>query len=108
MVLLDFWGTWCGPCVKHLPQVQDFAGKYADRGLVVIGLHSSQGGESCEDFVEKNGISFPIAIDSGRTAESFAITSWPTYFLIDKTGKVAIGYTSNLPGRDVVENLLRN
>jgi len=107
VVLLDFWGTWCGPCVKKLPHVQKFHDKYRDRGLVVIGVHSTQDGETCKDFIEQNGITFPIAVDSGKTAESFAITEWPSIFLIDKSGKVSSGYDSDLPTDEMVEQLLK-
>lgn len=106
VVLLDFWGTWCGPCVKKLPDVEKFAKKYAGRDLVVIGIHSEQGSETCEEFVAKNGISFPIAIDTGKTAERFAIDSWPSMFLIDKAGKVVSGYSTDLPADDVIADLL--
>ena len=68
VVLLDFWGTWCGPCVEKLPKVQQFAEKYAGRDVVVIGIHSEQSGETCREFVEKNKYSFPMAIDSGKTS----------------------------------------
>jgi thiol-disulfide isomerase/thioredoxin len=108
VVLVDFWGTWCGPCVKKLPAVQQFAEKYAGRDLIVIGLHSQQDGDTCQAFVEKNKISFPIAIDSGKTAEAFAIGEWPSLFLIDKAGKVVLGYVNDLPSDEIVENLLKN
>jgi len=106
VVLLDFWGVWCGPCVKKLPQVQELSRKYAERGLVVIGIHSEQDGEKCGEFVEKEGITFPIAIDSGKTAEQFAVTSWPSVFLIDKEGKVVKGYEGELPSTELIEELL--
>jgi thiol-disulfide isomerase/thioredoxin len=106
VVLIDFWGAWCQPCVKKLPDLQQLANKYGSRGLVVIGIHSTEGRDLCKEFVIKHHISFPIAIDTGATATEFAITNWPTLFLIDKTGKVVTGYTSDLPTDDVVDALL--
>ncbi len=106
VVLLDFWGTWCTPCIKKLPKVQRLHDRFAEQGLVVIGIHSSQGSEECPEFVEQHGVTFPIAIDSGQTAESYAITSWPTVFVIDKTGKVVVGYTNSVPPDEIVEQLL--
>ncbi len=107
VVLLDFWGTWCGPCVKKLPDVQALAERYADRGLVVIGMHSDQDGETCAKFVKEKKLTYPIAIDSGKTAEAFAISAWPTVFLIDKAGKVVSGYTSELPADAIIDQLLK-
>jgi len=108
VVLLDFWGTWCGPCVKKLPDVQRLADKFRDRGLVVIGIHSAEGSDTCQEFVEKNKISYPIAIDSGKTEEAYAIAAWPTVFVIDKTGKIVSGYTSDLPTDETIDALLEN
>jgi thiol-disulfide isomerase/thioredoxin len=107
VVLLDFWGTWCGPCVKKLPEVQKFADKYASRGVVVIGVHSAKGGDACGDFVKKRGISLPIAIDTGETATSFGVFEWPSLFVIDKSGKVVSGYSDDLPSEVQIEKLLK-
>jgi len=107
VVMLDFWGTWCGPCVKKLPDVEAIHKKYADRGLVVIGVHSEQGAESVATFLEKEPLSFPIAVDVGKTAKSYGVNSWPTYFLIDKAGKTKWGFSSSLPSEAQLEELLR-
>jgi len=107
VVLIDFWGTWCGPCVKKLPDVQKFADRYASRGVVVIGVHSSEAGETCKGFVKKHAISLPIAIDTGKTATTYGITEWPSLFLINKSGKVVSGWTSDLPNDATVDQLLR-
>jgi thiol-disulfide isomerase/thioredoxin len=106
VVLVDFWGVWCEPCVKKLPVVQRLALKYASQGLVVIGIHSHEGSDRCKAFISDHHISFPIAIDAGTTAEAFAITDWPTLFLIDKTGKVVIGYSKEVPDEGVITTLL--
>lgn len=106
VVLLDFWATWCGPCVKKLPDVQTLAKKYADQGLVVIGIHSKRAGDTCADFVEKKKVTFPIAVDTGTTYERYAVEFIPSYFLIDKTGKVVDGYSSTLPDETIIRNLL--
>jgi thiol-disulfide isomerase/thioredoxin len=107
VVLLDFWGTWCGPCVANLPKVQALHEKYKDRGLIVIGVHSEQGGEDVPAFLKKQPLSFPIAIDTGETVKSYGIESWPTYFLIDKSGKCPSGFSSSPPSGKQIEELLR-
>ena len=106
VVLVDFWGTWCGPCVAKLPVAQELHEKYVDRGLAVVGIHSSQGADTCAAFLKEQGYTFPVAIDSGKTAEAFTISGWPTYFLIDRTGKVVQGFTHEPPGEEAVEALL--
>lgn len=106
VVLVDFWGTWCGPCVAKLPETQAFHEKYADRGLVTLGVHSQQEGDTCAAFVKEHDFTFPIAIDSGKTAEAFAIDGWPTYFLIDRSGKVVQAFAHEPPTTEAIEQLL--
>jgi thiol-disulfide isomerase/thioredoxin len=106
VVLLDFWATSCGPCVKKLPDVQKLADKYADQGLVVIGIHSAMNAGTCVEFVEKTNLTFPIAVDTGMTEERYAVEGIPSYFLIDKTGKIVDGYSARVPDEELIRNLL--
>ena len=106
VVLLDFWGTWCMPCVEKMPQVQALHEKYQDKGLVVIGVHTAQAAETCEEFAEKNNITFPLVLDTGKTAEHYAVSGWPSYILIDKTGRVTAAASTRLPEEQEIERLL--
>lgn len=77
-MLIDFWGTWCSPCVAKLPRTEELHQKFKDRGLVVIGVHSSNGGEKLAEFLREKKVTFPVAHDSGETAERYAVEAWPT------------------------------
>jgi thiol-disulfide isomerase/thioredoxin len=107
VVLADFWATWCAPCIEELPSVQRLHDKYAEKGLVVIGIHSAKDTSRCKKFVTDHKISFPIVLDSGKTAEGYGVTSFPTYFLIDRKGKVVSGYSAQPPTDSVIESLLK-
>lgn len=107
VVLLDFWGQWCTPCVKSLPNAEELHAKYRDKGLVVIGVHSADQSDRLDDFLKEQNISFPVMIDEGTTATRYVIDSWPTYFLIDKRGKVSCGFAKNPPSATEIERLLR-
>lgn len=106
VVLLDFWGQWCGPCVRKLPRVQELHDKYKDRGLVVVGVHTPDGSEKLADFLDRQKVTFPVALDTGRTAERFGVEAWPTYYLIDKVGLLAWGFNNTPPSDAQVEALL--
>jgi RNA polymerase sigma factor (sigma-70 family) len=106
VVLLDFWGTWCGPCVQKLPEVQALFDKYRDRGLVVVGVHSNQGAEKLEEFLQRHKFTFPVVADTGKTHESYAIEAVPCYVLVDKAGKVVRGLSHTVPKADEIERLL--
>ena len=106
VVLLDFWATWCSPCVKKLPEVQALHEEFQGKGLVVIGIHSQQGGEKLAEFVREHKLSFPILLDSGKTVERFLIESFPSYMLLDKRGRVIRGASHELPKKGEIEQLL--
>jgi thiol-disulfide isomerase/thioredoxin len=106
VVLVDFWATWCGPCVAKLPVSQRLHDQYRERGLAVIGIHSEQDADTCASFLKENGYTFPVALDSGKTAEKFAISGWPSYFLIDRAGKVVQSFMHEPPSDQVIEELL--
>jgi thiol-disulfide isomerase/thioredoxin len=106
VVLLDFWGKWCGPCVKGLPRAEELYAKYKPRGLVVIGIHSENDSQGVEEFIREKKLTFPVTVDNGQTAKRYFVTEWPTYFLINKTGRVSWGFSPDLPTERQIEEEL--
>jgi thiol-disulfide isomerase/thioredoxin len=110
-VLLDFWGTWCGPCVGGMPELMDLYEQYHDKGWVIIGIHDDSMNsikelgkkieELSKEYWNSRKIPFAIALDGGgyckiegsefpargATTAAYGIHSWPTMVLIKK-GKV--------------------
>jgi thiol-disulfide isomerase/thioredoxin len=106
VVLLYFWGNWCGPCRKSLPHIQELHDKYKDKGLEVIGIHSLKDSEKAADFISQNKYSFRTGLDTDRTAKSYSVTGWPTYYLIDKQSRLAWGPEHSAPPEKLIESLL--
>jgi thiol-disulfide isomerase/thioredoxin len=105
VVLLDFWATWCSPCMKSLPEVQALHEKFKGQGLVVIGV-AEQKTEKLEEVLKTHRVTFPVVLDTGTTAERFALEGWPSYVLVDRAGKVVRGISHDLPKEEEIKRLL--
>ena len=94
VVLLDFWATWCSPCVAELPNLESTWKKYKDKGVVVIGVCSAEDDPRVHSyigsFIKEKKITFPIIIDDQKkTFKYFNINEIPDKVLIDKGGQIS-------------------
>ena len=107
VVVVDFWATWCGPCIASIPKANELARKYADQGLVVIGVCRPDGGEKMLELVRSKGIEYPVCIDSkGEVNAAYAVDSFPDYYLIDRTGRVRGADVASASLEDAIKLLL--
>lgn len=87
VVYIDFWASWCGPCRKSLPDLNDIRAKYADKDFEVIAINLDKEKADAMKFLDKYPVDYPIAIDSsGKIAEQYELKGMPNGFLIDKKG----------------------
>lgn len=106
VVLLDFWGVWCPPCVKAVPLMKALHEKYKEKDLAILAIHTKNSADKLPALVEKEGVKYPICVDeNGATVKKYKVTGFPTYVLVDKKGVVrGIGYT--VPKTDDIDALL--
>lgn len=95
IVVLDFWATWCGPCLASIPHTNELAEKYKDK-VVIIGVCHPRGGEKMAEVVKEKGIKYPVCLDSeGATAKAYAVNGFPDYYIIGASGKLAVADCAN-------------
>ncbi|NLE38432.1 MAG: TlpA family protein disulfide reductase [Pirellulaceae bacterium] len=91
VVLVQFWATWCGYCVKEIPHIEEQFNEYRDRGFDVIAISLDRGLEPLEKFLEKKPLPWAVVYKEGErnpTADYYGVTGLPTLILVDKEGKV--------------------
>lgn len=92
VVLVDFWATWCMPCVLEMPKIQEAYKKYHDKGFEVVGVSLDQDKEHLEQFLKQKGIPWPQFFDgqgwTNKLAVKYGVEQTPTGYLLDRTGKI--------------------
>lgn len=89
VVLVDFWATWCPPCVASMPALERLHRAYQGRGFAVLGVDQDPGDEAgVRAFVAAHDLTFPIAMDPGTIARDYGAYSFPTSYLVDRQGVV--------------------
>jgi peroxiredoxin len=107
VVLLDFWATWCGPCIAAIPHTNELATKHKDKGLVIIGVCHPRDVEKMAATVKEEGIKYTVAADpEGKTIAAFKVNGFPDYYLIDRSGNLRIADCKNASVDEAVEALL--
>jgi thiol-disulfide isomerase/thioredoxin len=85
VVLLDFWATWCGPCVAEMPALKRLYEKYKEKGLEVIAVSVDKDSSKVRPFAKENALNFFVSIDPAL-GKKFAKDGIPVSLFIDKTG----------------------
>jgi peroxiredoxin len=90
VVVLDFWATWCPPCVHEIPGYTELQKKYGKDGLVIVGVSLDQGGPAVvKPFASKMAINYPLVMGDEAIQAAFGgLEAIPTTFLIDRSGQI--------------------
>jgi thiol-disulfide isomerase/thioredoxin len=113
VVVLDFWGIWCGPCVRMLPMMNTLEARYKDRDVVFLSIHTAGTEmEQVRAFQREMKVDFATALDTGDdvvegvTSKRYAVRGFPTVFVIGRDGGIAWS-NNQIPLKDQLQRMKR-
>ncbi|HWV16229.1 MAG TPA: TlpA disulfide reductase family protein [Cellvibrio sp.] len=91
VVYVDFWASWCGPCKRSFPKLEELRTKYKSKGFEVIAINMDEDLANANEFLKKIPVTFPVGTDpKGTIAQTYRVQGLPTAYIIDRQG--AIGH----------------
>lgn len=103
VVVLDFWASWCGPCLQTMPQVDRVVREFEKQGVHLVAINLEEPPERIKTALERLKLEVPVALDrDGRVAERYGATSIPQTVIIDREGKVARLFVGASPRFDAL------
>jgi thiol-disulfide isomerase/thioredoxin len=88
-VVIDFFGSWCGPCRRQQADLNAVAARYQPRGVVVVGDALRDDRATLRGYLTGLGVPYPAGLDDGTVAAPFAVLAPPTTVVVDPRGRVA-------------------
>jgi len=99
VVMINFWATWCAPCRKEMPLLNDLYKKHKQSEFILLGVNIDNSEDKGKKMARKIGVTFPILFDvSKKVSESYGVSAMPFTVIIDRSGIVKHIHKGYLPG----------
>jgi len=112
VTLVNFWATWCPPCVEEIPSMNTLAGRYDPADFRIVSINFQEGAEQVADFLRRVEVDFPVLLDrDGAVSAQWRVFAFPSSFLLDREGRVRYSVNSAIPWdepgvMEVIDSLL--
>ncbi len=98
VVILNFWATWCGPCVTEIPYLIKMQDELAEKGFAMLGISTDDDAGPVREFVSKRGVNYPVLMANSDVKAMYGdVQAIPTTFVLDKDGVIQRHYAGVLP-----------
>jgi len=104
-VMLNFWATWCPPCVSEMPYIQQMYEEWRDKRLILLVIHMGGSPSQVKEFLQSHNLSLPVLLDTTQAiAQKYNIRYIPTTFFIDKDGIIQVVKVGAFPNKEAIES----
>lgn len=113
VVMINFWATWCGPCRKEMPLLEQIQKKYAPLGFTMLGVNVEEDTTMMEAFLKDVPVTFPILLDPANgVSKLYDVAAMPSTVIVDRKGNVRYLHQGYKPGdesryQDMIRQLIR-
>lgn len=112
-VLINFWATWCGPCRKEMPLLEQIYKRYKGLGFTLLAVNVEEDSAGAEKWLKDTPVTFPVLFDrQNHVSQLYQVTAMPSTVIVDRKGQVRFVHYGYTPGtesqyQDQVRSLLR-
>jgi peroxiredoxin len=113
VVLINFWATWCGPCRKEMPLLDQIYQRYKGLGFTLLGVNVEEDSAGAERWLKGTPVSFPVLFDrQNKVSKLYDVTAMPSTVIVDRKGQVRFVHYGYTPGteneyQDQIRTLIR-
>lgn len=106
-VLINFWGSWCIPCKREMPAIQDAYDQYQDHNFEVVTVNIQESQITASSFIKSNKLSLPVALDkSSQVYDAYDVYNLPASFFLNSDGTVKRIYEGEM-SRDILDKWIK-
>ena len=102
-LFLNFWATWCGPCVGEMPHMQEVYDTYDNIDMLAVNVADDP--SAVEDFIADAGYTFPVGIDYGEISELYQTNAIPSTFILDENGVIVFATVGSMEKDYMIESV---
>ena len=90
ILVINFWATWCPPCLKEIPHLNELYLDFRSRGVIVLGISMDQGDpDVVQQFIQRHDVKYPVVMGNSSVGDDFGgIRGLPTTFIVDQNGVI--------------------
>ncbi len=109
VVLINFWATWCGPCRKEMPLLEQIQKKYASLGFTMLGVNVEEDTTMMDTFLKDVPVTFPILLDPANgVSKLYNVSAMPSTVIVDRKGNIRYIHQGYKPGDEgIYQNMIR-